>query len=105
MSGDPKDGANCHEVEVTAVDDTKGEITILRPESSDASTLDKNGRPFHYTEVEVGGLKVDEFVRVKALEKEGDGFATVLEFDTEFAKDAKNSDLEGDCRPNDLVTV
>ena len=80
---------------MVAVDEASGEITVHRPAWSDSDTLDKNGRPFAYTDVELSGLKVDEFVRVKALEKEGDGFASVMEFDTEFAKDAKNSDLEG----------
>ena len=93
--GDPAEGANCHEVEVTAIDEHTGSITVHRPHWEDENTPDESGRPTSYADVTISGLRQDEFVRCPELRGEGDESATVLEYDPEFAKDVKSTDCAG----------
>ena len=61
---------------MTGNDEASGDITVMRNAWTDSDTLDKNGRPHHYAEVEITGLRQDQFMACKVLDKEGDGMVS-----------------------------
>jgi len=86
--GDPADGANCHEVTIVAAIDDKS-VKVERAAWSDSQTKDRSGKAIKYSKNTIDGLELDQRLPGK-VKGEGDGSASLHEFDPYFAKGTRS---------------
>jgi myosin heavy subunit len=102
VNGDPAEGANCHEVTITATDEKTGTVSCQRDKHTDEHSIGSKeyngGVPISFPAMKIDGLipgeMMEDFIKDEGKGKGFSGTCKLVEWDNEFAQ-SSGSEIKG----------